>query len=107
MRLGVLDIGSNTGHLLVVDARGGAAPMPAYSHKEPLRLTEHMDDSGCVDAEGVRALGDFVAWAVRVAEYKGCSALAGCATSAVRGAANCDDDLGHVRVSTGVDIEVL
>ena len=24
MRLGVLDIGSNTGHLLVVDAHGGA-----------------------------------------------------------------------------------
>ena len=29
MRLGVLDIGSNTGHLLVVDAHGGAAPLPA------------------------------------------------------------------------------
>ena len=43
MRLGVLDIGSNTGHLLVVDAHGGAAPLPAYSHKEPLRLAEHLD----------------------------------------------------------------
>jgi exopolyphosphatase / guanosine-5'-triphosphate,3'-diphosphate pyrophosphatase len=31
MRVGVLDIGSNTGHLLVVDARGGAPPMPAWS----------------------------------------------------------------------------
>ena len=29
MRLGVLDIGSNTGHLLVVDAHDGAAPLPA------------------------------------------------------------------------------
>jgi exopolyphosphatase / guanosine-5'-triphosphate,3'-diphosphate pyrophosphatase len=46
MRLGVLDIGSNTGHLLVVDASGGAAPMPAYSHKEPLRLAEHLDRIG-------------------------------------------------------------
>src|SRR3954453_19208514 len=108
MRLGVLDIGSNTGHLLVVAARGGAAPMPAYSHKEPLRLAEHTDDSGCVDAEGARALGDlaaarvralggFVASAVLVAEDKGCSELAGFATSAVRDAANCDDVLGHVR----------
>ena len=43
MRLGVLDIGSDTGHLLVVDASGGAAPMPAYSHQEPPRLAEHLD----------------------------------------------------------------
>ena len=42
MRLGVLDIGSNTGHLLVVDAHDGAAPLPAYSHKEPLRLAVGM-----------------------------------------------------------------
>ena len=33
MRTGVLDIGSNTGHLLVVDAHRGAAPLPAYSFK--------------------------------------------------------------------------
>ena len=44
MRLGVLDIGSNTGHLLVVDAHGGAAPLPAYCHKQPLRLAEHLDE---------------------------------------------------------------
>src|SRR3954465_9474015 len=37
MRLGVLDIGSNTGHLLVVDAYRGAAPPPPPSHKEALR----------------------------------------------------------------------
>ena len=40
MRLGVLDIGSNTGHLLVVDAYRGAPPLPAFAHKEPLRLAE-------------------------------------------------------------------
>ena len=48
MRLGVLDIGSNTGHLLVVDAHAGAAPTPAFSHKEPLRLAEHLDGEGAV-----------------------------------------------------------
>src|SRR3954447_16688980 len=72
MRLGVLDIGSNTGHLLVVDANGGAAPMPAFSYKEPLRLAEHLDSAGAVSKAGVRALTDFVAAAVEVAEDKGC-----------------------------------
>nr|WP_284289547.1 hypothetical protein [Angustibacter aerolatus] len=33
MRLGVLDVGSNTVHLLVVDAHQGGHPLPAFSHK--------------------------------------------------------------------------
>ena len=43
MRLGVLDIGSNTGHLLVVDAYRGGPPVPAHSFKESLRLSENLD----------------------------------------------------------------
>ena len=98
MRLGVLDIGSNTGHLLVVDASGGAAPMPAYSHKEPLRLAEHLDGTGAVSEAGVEALTQFVGLvAVVVAEDKGCEEMVGFATSAVRDATNSDEVLAHVR----------
>ena len=86
MRLGVLDIGSNTGHLLVVDAHRGAAPLPAYSHKEPLRLAEHLED-GEVTKGGIKALTKFVADAVVVAEDKGAQDMLGFATSAVRDAA--------------------
>ena len=107
MRLGVLDIGSNTGHLLVVDASGGAAPMPAYSHKESLRLAEHINKSGDVNDDGVSALTEFVASSVEVAEDKGCGEMLGFATSAVRDAGNSDEVLAHVKKKTGVDIEVL
>ncbi|MFP5253361.1 MAG: Ppx/GppA family phosphatase [Actinomycetes bacterium] len=107
MRLGVLDIGSNTGHLLVVDAHGGAAPLPAYSYKEPLRLAEHLDESGAVNEAGVDALTRFTASALEVAEDKGCEEMLGFATSAVRDASNSEAVLDHVRARTGVDIEVL
>ena len=107
MRVGVLDIGSNTGHLLVVDATGGAAPSPAYSHKEPLRLAEHLDERGAMASAGVEALTAFVASAVEVAEDKGCAEVLGFATSAVRDAVNSDEVLEHVHDRTGVDIEVL
>ena len=107
MRLGVLDIGSNTGHLLVVDAYRGAAPMPAYSYKEPLRLAEHLDDDGRVNEAGVKALTRFVAASVEVAEDKGCVDVTGFATSAVRDARNSEDVLEHVRRETRVEIEVL
>ncbi len=107
MRLGVLDIGSNTGHLLVVDATGGAAPLPAFSHKEPLRLAEHLDTSGRVSDDGVSALTAFVASSMEVAEDKGCEQMAGFATSAVRDASNSEEVLDRVRDHTGVHIEVL
>ena len=68
MRLGVLDIGSNTGHLLVVDAHDGAAPLPAYSYKEPLRLAEHLDEQGAINAEGLDALAEFTGQAQQIAE---------------------------------------
>ena len=107
MRLGVLDIGSNTGHLLVVDAHGGAAPLPAYSHKEPLRLAEHLDEDGAVSDTGVSALADFVASSLVVAEDKGCEEMLGFATSAVRDATNSYVVLETVHRQTGVDIKVL
>jgi exopolyphosphatase / guanosine-5'-triphosphate,3'-diphosphate pyrophosphatase len=107
MRLGVLDIGSNTGHLLVFDAHDGAAPLPAYSHKEPLRLAEHLDERGEVSELGRDALTDFVASSVMVAEDKGCEQVVGFATSAVRDAGNSQQVLDHVHDKTGIRIEVL
>jgi exopolyphosphatase / guanosine-5'-triphosphate,3'-diphosphate pyrophosphatase len=107
MRLGVLDIGSNTGHLLVVDAHRGAAPLPAYSYKQPLRLAEHLDETGAVTQAGVDALAEFTAEALRVAEDKGSEDILAFATSAVRDAGNSDELLAEVRDRTGQEIAVL
>ena len=107
MRLGVLDIGSNTGHLLVVDADGGAAPLPAFSYKQPLRLAEHLDESGAVSETGIDALTSFTAESLVVAEDKGCEDILAFATSAVRDSVNSDEVLDHVHERTGVRIEVL
>jgi len=107
MRLGVLDIGSNTGHLLVVDAHGGAAPMPASSYKETLRLAEHLDADGAVTPDGVTALTRFVGDALELAEDKGCEEIYAFATSAVRDSANADAVLDHVHEHTGARVRVL
>ncbi len=107
MRLGVLDIGSNTGHLLVVDAHAGAAPLPHYSFKQPLRLAEHLDADGALADTGARALSEFTAEALQVARDKGCEEMLSFATSAVRDAVNAETVLDRVEVETGVRIEVL
>lgn len=107
MRLGVLDVGSNTVHLLVVDAHPGAQPVPAYSHKTELRLVELLDDDGRISSSGADRLLSFVVEALEIAEDKGVESLLAFATSAVRDAANGDDVLRAVREQTGVELHVL
>lgn len=105
--MGVLDIGSNTGHLLIVDAYRGGPPIPAHSFKESLRLSEHLDDDGAVDAEGISRLVKYVVEARAEAEDNGCSKVIAFATSAVRDAVNADDILTAVREASDVDIQVM
>ncbi|MFD3456082.1 Ppx/GppA family phosphatase [Streptomyces sp. NPDC058691] len=107
MRLGVLDVGSNTVHLLVMDAHPGARPLPAYSHKAELRLAELLDERGAICEDGVRRLVSQVAEALVVAEDKGVEEVLPFATSAVREAANGDEVLARVARETGVDLTVL
>ncbi|MEZ0091472.1 Ppx/GppA family phosphatase [Streptacidiphilus sp. EB129] len=107
MRLGVLDVGSNTVHFLVVDAHPGAAPVPAYSHKIELRLAELLDEGGAISEEGVERLVDMVASSMRVAEDKGVEEVLPFATSAVREAVNGEEVLKRVQRETDVDLRVL
>ncbi|WP_132189637.1 MULTISPECIES: Ppx/GppA phosphatase family protein [Kribbella] len=107
MRLGVLDVGSNTVHLLVVDAHRGAAPLPAYSHKTELRLAEHLEKDGNIAQSGADGLVAFVKEAAELAEDKGCQTVHAFATSALREAPNGEKVLDRVRKETGIDLDVL
>ena len=107
MRLGVLDVGSNTVHLLVVDAHLGARPVPAFSHKAELRLGDHLDAENRLSQDCAMQLRDFVDEALRIAEDKGVQELLAFATSAVRDAVNGDEVLAWIQDETQVDIRVL
>lgn len=107
MRLGVLDVGSNTVHLLVVDAHPGARPLPAHSHKAELRLAQLLDEAGAIGPEGVEKLISVVHEALQAAEDKGVEEMLPFATSAVREASNADGVLARVQDETGVELQVL
>ncbi|MFD9699355.1 Ppx/GppA phosphatase family protein [Lentzea sp. NPDC059081] len=107
MRLGVLDVGSNTVHLLVVDAHRGAHPIPTTSEKTILRLAEQLDDKGQLSKTGADQLVRAVAGAKASAKRSGCEDLMAFATSAVREAGNSAEVLDRVRTETGVDLKVL
>ena len=107
MRLGVLDIGSNTVHLLLVDAHPGARPVPFASHKRPLSLVQFLDDDGNINDAGQHELVEFVleAWEF-AAKHKADDLLAFC-TSAIREATNGPDVLARVKHETTVTLREL
>jgi exopolyphosphatase/guanosine-5'-triphosphate,3'-diphosphate pyrophosphatase len=107
MRLGVLDVGSNTVHLLVVDAHLGAQPTPQLSRKSVLRLAEHIGKRGDLAIEGADALVGATLGARRQATELHCDELLAFATSAVRDARNSADVLARVKNETGVELRVL
>ncbi len=107
VRLGVLDVGSNTVHLLVVDAYRGGHPTPTHSSKTVLRLAENLTKSGSLSKTGEQSLIDAVTRAKKDARNQGCDDLLAFATSAVRDASNSSSVLGRVKRETGVELGVL
>ncbi|WP_045730468.1 Ppx/GppA phosphatase family protein [Pseudarthrobacter chlorophenolicus] len=107
MRLGVLDIGSNTVHLLLVDAHPGARPLPFASHKRPLSLVQYLEPDGSISDEGQHELTEFVleAWEF-AARHKAEDLLAFC-TSAIREATNGPEVLARVKHETTVTLQEL
>jgi exopolyphosphatase/guanosine-5'-triphosphate,3'-diphosphate pyrophosphatase len=107
VRLGVLDVGSNTVHLLVVDAHRGAQPTPQLSHKSELRLAEHLDAAGDLSSVGADRLVRAAISAREEADELGCDELLAFATSAVRDAGNSARVLKRVAKEAGVALNVL
>jgi exopolyphosphatase/guanosine-5'-triphosphate,3'-diphosphate pyrophosphatase len=107
MRLGVLDVGSNTVHLIVVDAHRGAHPTPMHDDRWLLRLAEHVGADGKLSKTGEKALLSAVQKAKQQAADRRCDELLAFVTSAIREADNGSAVLRRVREQTGVDLQVL
>jgi exopolyphosphatase/guanosine-5'-triphosphate,3'-diphosphate pyrophosphatase len=107
VRLGVLDVGSNTVHLLVVDAHRGAQPLPQHSRKSELRLAEHINKDGDLSRTGSDALVEAAIAARKEADDLDCDELLAFATSAVRDAGNSARVLKRVAKEAGVSLNVL
>jgi exopolyphosphatase / guanosine-5'-triphosphate,3'-diphosphate pyrophosphatase len=107
MRLGVLDIGSNTVHLLVCDIVAGSAPLPAFSIKEQLGLIGHLKDDGSFDNSMVAHLAELISELKSEANKSNCNEILAFATSAMRDAKNGQAVLDQVATKTNQKISVL
>lgn len=107
MRLGVLDVGSNTIHLLVVNARPGARPVPETSRKSTMRLMQYLQEDGSISDRGVEhIMGEMRIAAGHIGALE-LDELMPMATSALREARNGDALLKRIRKETGIDLQVM
>lgn len=107
MRLGILDIGSNTVHLLAADARPGGRPLATTSDRTVVRLMRYLTPDGAISEEGVQALVAAVTRARMIAETERVDTLLATATSAVREALNGDDVIARIEAALGQSLQVL
>lgn len=107
MRLGILDIGSNTVHLLAADARPGGRPHATTSDRTVVRLMRYLEPDGSIAEDGVEALVSAVARARAIAEAENVETLLATATSAVRDAANGEDVIARIEQALGQPLQVL
>jgi len=107
VRLGVLDIGSNTVNLLVVDAHTGARPVTSVSERSVVRLMRFLEPDGSISAQGVGELEQAIRRARAVADEQAVDALVTIATSALRDARNGADLIRRIETISGVPLQVL
>ncbi len=107
MRLGVLDVGSNTVHLQVVDTHPGARPNPTFNHKEELRLTEYLDGENNISKEGITALRSAIKNAIAHSKSVKTEELLPFATSALREASNGPEIISGINKDYDIDLQVL
>ncbi|KAA6433699.1 Ppx/GppA family phosphatase [Agrococcus sediminis] len=106
-RLGVLDIGSNTVHLLIVDVRLGGRPVPQRSHKLTLRLMRYLDEDGAISDEGVDALVAAIGECAEIARSEHLDDFVVMATSALREAANGEEVVARIEREADVSLDIL
>jgi exopolyphosphatase/guanosine-5'-triphosphate,3'-diphosphate pyrophosphatase len=107
MRLGVLDVGSNTVHLQIMDAHHGSAPVPYQSFKEEIRLAEFLTDAGDLSTDGINTLLATLNRLKNQARDIKIDETLAFATSAIREANNSEKVLEAVLDETGIDLQVL
>lgn len=107
MRLGVLDVGSNTIHLQVMDAHPGARPTPATNYKVELRLTEYLNSNGEISQLGIDLLHKAISEAVSHAADNSTDEVLAFATSALREAKNGAAIINEINAKYEIDLQVL
>src|SRR4051812_11076705 len=107
MRLGVVDVGSNTVPLSIIDGARGTPPLPTYSTKTRLHLAETVRRDGSIPQDAVKGLVDTLVQANAVCRDHEVDEQLVFATAVVRDALNCDEIIDRIERQAAVELQLL
>ncbi|KJF24658.1 hypothetical protein C7T36_12530 [Rhodococcus sp. AD45-ID] len=107
MRLGVLDVGSNSAQLQIVEATAGAPPLPLHALKAATGLAESIDASQCLDGNGIERVCEAVTQSLEAARHYEVDQIYLFVTAAIRDAANREEVLDRVAAECGLRPQFL
>ncbi|MBL7893996.1 MAG: exopolyphosphatase [Bacteroidia bacterium] len=107
MRIAVIDLGTNTFNLLIVDKNGDFTYKKLESARIPVKLGEGSINKGFISElpfnRGINALREYR----KIIDKNEVKKVLALATSAIRSASNGKDFVAKAKAETGIDIEVI
>ncbi|MDQ1514393.1 MAG: exopolyphosphatase / guanosine-5-triphosphate,3-diphosphate pyrophosphatase [Actinomycetota bacterium] len=107
MRIAAIDLGTNSFHLLVVDAGPDGSFVPLVREKEMLRLGDDVAREGRISRDGVRRALATVRRFRALADGAGATRIVACATSAFREAGNGPRLAAELAAETGIEARII
>jgi exopolyphosphatase / guanosine-5'-triphosphate,3'-diphosphate pyrophosphatase len=107
MRIAAIDLGSNSLHLLVVEARPDGTFQPLCQEKEMLRLGDVVSRTGRITPAALDDLLGTIRHFAALAAANGADEIVARATAALRDADNGAEVVDRVEAATGVRVEVI
>ncbi|MGV3540628.1 MAG: phosphatase [Rufibacter sp.] len=106
-RLALIDLGTNTFHLLIVELQDGQEPKTLYKTKVPVKLGQGGISIGEIQPDarerGLNTLKEFQG----IIAQHGVSQVKATATSAIRNASNGAEVVQAIKEQTGIEVEVI
>jgi exopolyphosphatase/guanosine-5'-triphosphate,3'-diphosphate pyrophosphatase len=107
MRISVIDIGTNTILLLVVQAEGFRIGKVLHDAQVIARVGKGVDERRMINQETFQRASAFLSSYRKTSEDLGSERIVAVGTSALRDASNRKDFCGFIRRATGISIEIL
>ena len=107
MRIAALDLGTNSLHLLVVEARPDGTFRPLCQEKEMLRLGDVVSRTGRISPAAIERLLEAVRRFAALARANGADEIVARATAALRDADNGAEVVDRIAEVTGVQVDVI
>jgi exopolyphosphatase/guanosine-5'-triphosphate,3'-diphosphate pyrophosphatase len=107
MRIAALDLGTNSFHLLAVDAHADGSFEALFKEKEMLRLGGWVASEGRIPEPVADDAVESARRLCSLASSAGCDEIVICATSALREAENGSDIVDRIEAATGQSVRVI